>query len=130
MLSSARFLPLQWWQVQTGNALQVCLGQLRCPVLPLLDVIDRLRRCNPSSCLDAEDRRLNTLRVVLRKKPQMFTANFDFGPNSIRQHRPNLVDTWCRFLVKQNFLSTTSFSHRLEFADYNLRSTLQCSLQV
>jgi hypothetical protein len=87
-------------------------------LLPLLDVIDRLGGCNPSLCLHVVDRRLNPLRIVLRKKPQVFTADFDFSPKTIRQHSENRVAVALRPLIKRNCLSITyAFSCDLEFVD-------------
>jgi hypothetical protein len=95
------------------------LGKLLCSALPLTDVIDLLGRCDPRLCLDVVDRCLNPLRILLRKKPQVFTADFDFGPNAFRQHRKNQDASGLRHLVQRNFLSITiAFSYDLESADF------------
>jgi hypothetical protein len=102
------------WQRASGM-----LGQA-----PLLDpspsdVVDQLGGCNPRLCLDVVDRRLNPLRILLGKKPQVFTGDFDFGPNAFRQHRKNQDASGLRPLIKRNCLYITlAFSYDLESADY------------
>jgi hypothetical protein len=78
---------------------------IRRSLLTLIDIIDRLRRRDPGLCFDVIDGRLNSERVVLRKKPKAFTAHFDFGPNTSNQHEESIPPNTMRLLNRktQNF---------------------------
>jgi hypothetical protein len=84
---------------------------IRCAVLTLLDVIDRFRGRNPGSSLDVVDRGLDSLGIVLRKEPKMFSTDFDFRPDAISQHKESVLTEYyeafgrhkAAFLVRRSY---------------------------
>jgi len=85
-LRCARFLPLQWRELQVGNLPKVGFSVRCCFQFALFDSLDGFRRRNPFLCIDVVDGCLNPERVLLREEPQVLSTDFDFCTNALIQH--------------------------------------------
>ena len=77
-LRCARFLPLQWRELQVGNLPKVGLSVRCCLQFALFDSLDGLRRRNPFLRIHVVDGDLNSERVLLREKPRVLSTDSDF----------------------------------------------------